>query len=567
METVLDRPYKLQFIPAVLDADDKTTNSSTTIKESTPEIESFITVGGKDIQVARSPAFRCKSASADGDNPCRIAKRAVSLDLAPYLGKPISFLWRMASADAGLTGAILSVKFLPAEFDRASRPPILMICSDAHRYDHAFGEAGRRLMPRLQEFAKNAVVYQRAYSAASWTLPSLVSLFTGLNPLYHQTGIRVAEGERSAWNPQNAPPGTFTVFRGSHSYSYTRYHPDLTTLFEVLQDQGYALRMVAANPLYFLSGLAADGGDISVFVDDEGDKVNRAAFNLMTDLSPDRPPFMLIHYMDVHQYTVWKYQRRYPGKDYTAASREELLPCYAEAVADCDRYLGELLDQWNKSIGLDRSLVIFFADHGEHFREEIHPVTLVGDEDQSAPYWNRPITHGNTMDDLLLHVPLAVQYPAGMGPHAKEEESPVSLTDLFPTILELLKAPADFAPLAGRSLLRISPENEQKVRPFFADYQLTGPDLASVRLGSWKLIINRTASKEALIHLSNLRTVPSEAQAEENDANRARQLRQIYDEYVRRADQATRGRPTTLAPSVANQEQLLNNMKALGYIR
>ncbi len=551
----MDRDYRLEFIPGV---EEDAPNP--------PFIETYIRSEGRETRLDRSPAVSLKEASRC-DERRHLTKRAIGVDLSAYQGKSVSFRWRLDATDSQLTGVIGDLKFIPKKIDSAARPPILIICSDAHRYDYALGEPGRRLMPRLQEFRKTAVTYSHAYSTASWTLPSIVSLFTGLNPRYHRTGIRTAEGEKSSFDGKRASPENFTVFTKDEYFSYSRYNQDLISLFEVLQEQGYAVRLISANPLYFLSGLCADGSDLSVYVNDNGEKINRVAFELINDLPKDQPAMLVAHYMDTHQYTVWKYQKRFPDKDYAEAGREELLAAYEEAVADADRHVAELLDQWNSVVGLDKSLVIFFADHGEHFREAVPAITFRGNEDRKIPGWDRPITHGNSMDDVLLHVPLLVHYPKNLGRAGGEENAPVSLLDVFPTILNILKLAPETDALGGHSLLSAEASDAKTERPFFADYQLTGADLASVRLGNFKLILNRSASKEALINLSKLSGVPSEVEAEEHDESRIQKLRAIYGGFALKAETATRDRKPNTVTAPGNQDQLIKGLKALGYFR
>src|SRR5450432_2327775 len=74
----------------------------------------------------------------------------------------------------------------------APRPNILFISIDTLRADH-LGTYGyeRPTSPRIDEFAKTAVVFEQAHSSASWTLPSLTSLMTSLYTSTH--GMRKQE--------------------------------------------------------------------------------------------------------------------------------------------------------------------------------------------------------------------------------------------------------------------------------------------------------------------------------------------------------------------------------------
>ena len=77
----------------------------------------------------------------------------------------------------------------------------------------------RSTTPRIDEFATQGLVFDRALSAGVWTLPSHVSLFTGLDVSEH--GIdRVKD----------------------------RLPPEATTLAEVLAHAGYDTWAFTANP-------------------------------------------------------------------------------------------------------------------------------------------------------------------------------------------------------------------------------------------------------------------------------------------------------------------------------
>ncbi len=64
-----------------------------------------------------------------------------------------------------------------------SRPNIILISADTLRADHlsCYGYS-KDTTPYLDRFAKDCVVFERAYSQIPGTLPSHMSIFTGLYP-------------------------------------------------------------------------------------------------------------------------------------------------------------------------------------------------------------------------------------------------------------------------------------------------------------------------------------------------------------------------------------------------
>jgi len=70
---------------------------------------------------------------------------------------------------------------------KVDRPPnIVLIGIDALRADHlgCYGYA-RSTSPNIDKLAAEGALFENCYSASSWTLPSFVSIFTGLMPAAH----------------------------------------------------------------------------------------------------------------------------------------------------------------------------------------------------------------------------------------------------------------------------------------------------------------------------------------------------------------------------------------------
>src|SRR6185295_19295341 len=75
----------------------------------------------------------------------------------------------------------------------ATRPNVVLLVMDTTRGDRCgFDGYARPTTPRLDAFAKDAVVFTDAWAPAPWTAPSHASLFTGLRPEHHgvMDGVR-----------------------------------------------------------------------------------------------------------------------------------------------------------------------------------------------------------------------------------------------------------------------------------------------------------------------------------------------------------------------------------------
>ncbi len=68
-------------------------------------------------------------------------------------------------------------------------PIVIVYLVDTLRADHlsAYGYS-RPTSPNLEAFARSATLFENCYSQATWTKPSVTSLFTGLAPDAHRAG-------------------------------------------------------------------------------------------------------------------------------------------------------------------------------------------------------------------------------------------------------------------------------------------------------------------------------------------------------------------------------------------
>jgi len=92
----------------------------------------------------------------------------------------------------------------PTENSGFSRPEnVIFIVIDALRADHlgAYGYE-REVTPNLDALAGRSLLFTRAYSAASWTLPSLASYMTSVYPSVHRLRRPPTAEDHSALSPE-----------------------------------------------------------------------------------------------------------------------------------------------------------------------------------------------------------------------------------------------------------------------------------------------------------------------------------------------------------------------------
>jgi arylsulfatase A-like enzyme len=348
---------------------------------------------------------------------------------------------------------------------------ILLVTIDALRADVARSVA----YPVLETVRANAVDFTDARAPAAWTVPSTYGMLTGRGPW----NVRWT---RAAFFGEVARP-----YDGPDSFR-TRVWPApledrSPTLAEALHALGYETRTCASLPLLNRAAGVTRGFDV---VDDGVYRTRNPTMRgitsdmltacgiAMIDAAKGAPLFLWLHYSDPHEPYL-----THPG---VLVVGDEPKSRYAGEVAFVDKHLGGLLANVEKRVGLDHTLVVVTADHGEEFDEH-------GGE-----------FHGATLYDEILRVPLLVAMP-GIAP--RKVDAPVSLLDVAPTILQLAGGDAaKLDALDGRSLAGAMRGEALEARPVFAQTVRYGRGSRAMVDGEWKLIYEARAGTWELFDLA-----------------------------------------------------------------
>jgi choline-sulfatase len=263
---------------------------------------------------------------------------------------------------------------------QAQRPSILLVTLDTTRADAIGPEATGVRTPSFNAVAARGRVFRQAYATVPETLPSHVSLITGLYPAGH----------------------------GLHENA--RRLPDATpVLAEQLKGAGYRTAAVVASFVLAKRFGLARGFDVYDDNLPEGRQervareVTEAALAAL-DGSAGAPLFLWVHYWDPHHpYTPPEpFKSAYPNSPYLGE------------VAYMDAELGRIVEAFERR-AKGPTAIILVGDHGEG----------LGDHGESQ--------HGNLLYQSTMHVPLVL---AGPGVTAAVAESPVSIRRVYHTVLD-----------------------------------------------------------------------------------------------------------------------------------
>lgn len=328
---------------------------------------------------------------------------------------------------------------------------VILISIDTLRADHlgCYGYE-KATSPNIDVLASESALFLNVYSASPWTLPSHVSMLTGLYGAHHQ------------------------VYHDSESMD-----PIDVTLAEKLRENSY--KTTAFTGGGFVSAVYGFSKGFDSYYEGEGGVFHQDSaariFSVVSqwiDRSENQDFFLFIHtyqphspyacpppykFMFLDDDAKWGHvdliqhlggneclYRELPDEE-----KRNIIGLYDGEIRYTDELLIAPLIDKLKAAGLyDRTLLVLTSDHGEEFYEHSG--------------WG----HGYSVYDEALKVPLLIKFP-GSYFKGKRCDNIVSLVDIMPTILDWLDLDFSDIKIDGKSLIPILEEREKNDRKFIAD--------------------------------------------------------------------------------------------------
>lgn len=322
---------------------------------------------------------------------------------------------------------------------------LVLVSIDTLRADHLSLHGYRReTAPGVASLARQGAVFLKTFACSSVTLPSHMTMLTGLHPRTHDvltnSGIgspqlvTLAEVLRAAGFSTAGFIGSSVLSAGTGlSQGFQVYDDNMNAYYR----RG-AFRGVQVAPSWRLMSPFDRG--VQVPAEDVLDR----ALPWLRD-SAKEPFFLFVHVYDPHSpYTPPPAYRRTfftPGGD----ELQRLRDLYDCEIHYADGQLQRLWRELRRRNLTDSTLIVVTGDHGEG----------LGDHDY--------LLHAMRVYDEELHVPLVM---SGPGVPKKRSSDIVDLADIFPTVLELLGVTAP--PNEGRSLVPLLERENAKLGRGFA---------------------------------------------------------------------------------------------------
>jgi len=428
------------------------------------------------------------------------------VDLASFAGREVDIGLRTSTVGAGSAGGTAgwsNVRLVRRQWRERqpagqAGPNVIVLLVDALRADRlgCYGAAPSP-SPELDRLASTGLIFDDASAQSSWTLPSVASIFTGLDPLNHGT----------AGAPDGSRPGA-----GADA-ERTFLSDALPTVAAEAQLAAITTAAFSANPLVSRGTNLARGFETFVelgWSKSMADWASAASVNeaFLEWLRPNRRYrfFAYLHYMEPHDPykpiqrfrpsppeqvrgelragVVDEAARRinsHDGGRLTAPEIAYLRVLYDGDIRTWDAELGSLLQALAELELRDSTVLVVTADHGEEFQE------------------HGRLKHGSQLYDESIRVPLVI---AGPGIPPGRSAGLAQGIDLFPTIATILGL--DASHLSGRNLL--IPGTDDLV--FSATRAGIAPDgtateVLAVRSARWKLIFTPGLVRYELYDLSD----------------------------------------------------------------
>ena len=397
--------------------------------------------------------------------------------------------------------------------------------------------SGKVIAPNLQALGESGMVFQNAYSASPFCVPSRTSLWSGVSP--HKSGVYHNQTNVAGSDALKKATSLFEVFKESgysmYGYGKITHGWSGNNVWDDKQNHKRDPRPPGA-PIQSIGKGEQDWGPIHIAEDEMND--TKGADKTIAILEQEhKEPFFLI-YGTFNPHMAWfvpqKYfdmfpldeiklpelnpndfddipplgdevvggKRKFTQSVLKAGLHKSSVQAYLATTAYVDAQHGRVLDALEKSPYKDNTIVVFLSDHGFHLAEKDHW--------QKGTLWEEAT---NSM--LMFRVP-------GVTKSGGVTKRCVSLQDLYPTLLDLcqLQRPEH---VDGKSVLPIL-QNPQ------ADWQSTAisylyNQYAAIRTEKFRYIRYKEGQQE----LYDIRNDPHEWKNQANNPEYEKVIRELND--------------------------------------
>jgi arylsulfatase A-like enzyme len=346
----------------------------------------------------------------------------------------------------------------PAE----SSPNVLLVVMDSVRARNCSLYGYRnQTTPFLDALADEATVYTQARAPSNWSLPSHVSLLTGIETHAHRVTVH-----------DRLQPGA--------------------TVFETLAERGYDTGLFSENGFLTAheTGIKHAFETVVGVPDAYDDQYDTTALNPAPDgfyfadafdqwrQNRDRPWAACVNLMDAHRpfeprdrFDQWgeafgrqlqeqlptRWEWAFYGESRPYWELQALEQLYDGGIRQTDAVLRRIVSRLRTTGALDNTLLVICGDHGDGFGQ---PGRL--------PAEPPAVSHIVPMSESLLHVPLVVRPPGGG--HGDRCHHPAALTAFPEVVLDRIDGTARPKGFASQQVVATKQPVTDDLRQRFVDH-------------------------------------------------------------------------------------------------
>lgn len=486
------------------------------------ELNGLLTAHAKRIAANTRPAAFIEDAKPILTEPGNLP------NLRDYVGKPNT----TAANKPGPKGQVPTAAAKPtarkSKIVNRKSPDVLFIAiDDMNDWTTLFDAKNPIQTPNLKRLAARGTFFNRAYCASPGCNPSRTAIMTGYRPT--TSGVY---GNPEFWRqkvpdavtlPQYferkggyATRGAGKIFHHGRSGVGDPNNPDFQEFFKKLNIRGpgrnknYNGYRKPANPR--LANLGFDWGEhdqkmidvdmceyIEARMEEKWDKPLFLAAGIFNPHLPFYAPKETFRRYPLAQLAMppmpngdledvgemarrmvrkefWIWDNTTAAKPGSAGSLTKMVQCYQAAADYADQMVGRLLDKLDATGRADNTIIVLWSDHGYH----------LGDKEACVKF---------TLWEKANRVPFIIVAP-GITQPGSVCERPVSLVDIYPTLLELAGLPAK-SDNDGRSLVPLLRNPKAKWQPAL---MTEGPGNHAVRTDRWRYIRYSDGAEELYDH-------------------------------------------------------------------
>ncbi len=357
----------------------------------------------------------------------------------------------------------------------------------------------RQTTPALDQLADHGVKFTNNISPSSWTVPTFMSIFTGLYPTEHKVVNK------------------FTVFTKDQKVisNLAKLSPSVETLAQQFKNNGYVT-----------GGFTGDAGVSATFGDNQGFDVytDESIFGSIANSTnhalpwlaqnKDKKFFMFLHGYDSHgQFKVSdNYEGKFTPQNYTGPYKgtiKEQSELREKGLAGQLNLTSEDVNFWNgwydsKIFDADSRFANFWSEFEKMDLQNKTIVVILSDHGEEV-YNHKGFDHGHSLYDELVHVPLVFIIPGAKSRVVNEQTTTL---DLVPTLFDLTGITPDKQyqfQIRGKSLLGFLNGQKEDAQDVFieTDYRTYTFKRGIRTKDGWKYILTLENGKQELYNLNS----------------------------------------------------------------